>query len=185
MHGHQMTAAEPTELTMAQVRLIICRDVLRALDHLHRLGLPEGERIYRAAGPRPTRLTMAIAHCIGLACHSNLDSAAEAFPRLRSAHVSSRSLRRSVARFYSSATRIANCRQRVLQLPIVAVANGELPAFQMGLASHPVRDARCARAGSPRDGLNFPYLEGVFSEGPSIRWRSGATRGPGCTHYQS
>src|SRR5215208_3454092 len=81
-----MAATEPTELAMAQVRLVIRRDVLRALEHLDRLRRPERECIDRAARPRTARPTMAIAHCIGLAGYAKLDCAAEARTPIRTGH---------------------------------------------------------------------------------------------------
>src|SRR5215212_7235390 len=86
MCRHQMAATELAELAMAQFRLVVGCNVLRSLEHLHGPWWPERERIDRAAGPRAARPTMAVAHCVRLASHADLDRAAEARPRIRTGH---------------------------------------------------------------------------------------------------
>src|SRR3954468_23507525 len=52
MGCHEMTAAQPTELAMAEVFFLVGPNVLRALKYLDLLCRPERECINRAAGPR-------------------------------------------------------------------------------------------------------------------------------------
>src|SRR5215213_3638376 len=86
MGCHEMTAAQPTELAMAEVCFVVGPNALRALEDLHRLCRPEREGIDRAAGPRTARATMAVAHGIRLAGHPKLDCAAEARAPIRTGH---------------------------------------------------------------------------------------------------
>ena len=93
--GHQMAAAEPTELTVAHLRLVVGRDVLMALGHLYRLWRPQGEGVHRTGGPGPARSAVAVAHGIGLSSYLDLDGAAEASALVRTAHDRPPSLRLS------------------------------------------------------------------------------------------
>src|SRR5215204_2286134 len=86
MGCHEMTAAEPTELAMAEFCFVVGRDVLCPLEYLHRLCRREREGIDRTAGPRTARATMAVAHGIRLAGHLKLDYAAEARAPIRTGH---------------------------------------------------------------------------------------------------
>src|SRR3954447_10094754 len=71
---------------MAECCFVVGRDILRPLEHLHRLCRPEREGIDRAAGPRTAGATMAVAHGIRLAGHPKLDCAAEARALIRTGH---------------------------------------------------------------------------------------------------
>src|SRR3954451_4139620 len=52
MGCHEMTAAQPTELAMAEVRFVVGPNALRALEYLYGLCRPEREGVDWAAGPR-------------------------------------------------------------------------------------------------------------------------------------
>src|SRR5439155_14384583 len=79
MIDHQMPAAFLAVLPLAHGRLFDRCDVLGAFRDAHRNGLPERERIDRAAGPRPAGSAVAIAHAFGLARSFDFDRSAETF----------------------------------------------------------------------------------------------------------
>src|SRR5215510_371060 len=79
MIDHQMSAAFLAVLPLAHGRLFDCCDVLGAFRDAHRNGLPQRERIDRAAGPRPAGSAVTIAHAFGLARRFDFDRSAETF----------------------------------------------------------------------------------------------------------
>src|SRR6185369_2787778 len=62
MIGHQMTAALRAVLALAHRRLLERRNMLRPRRDPYRFRLPQGERVYRPAGPRTAGTAMAITH---------------------------------------------------------------------------------------------------------------------------
>src|SRR5882757_7560069 len=74
----QMAATGLAPFAEAHGRLVVGADIVRTLGHLHRIGLPQAERVDRARRPVAARLAMAIAHRGRLAAHREFDGAAEA-----------------------------------------------------------------------------------------------------------
>src|SRR5207247_7889366 len=62
MIGHQVTAALRAVLALAHRCLLERCDMLRPGRDPHRFRLPQGERVYRPAGPRTAGTAMAITH---------------------------------------------------------------------------------------------------------------------------
>jgi hypothetical protein len=62
MMVHQVPAAFRAVLSLAERRLLECRDMLSARGDLHRLRFPEAEGVHRPAGPGSAGLAMTIAH---------------------------------------------------------------------------------------------------------------------------
>ncbi|CAD5276394.1 hypothetical protein BOS5A_210675 [Bosea sp. EC-HK365B] len=83
MVRHQMPAAFRTVLTLAQRGLLEGRDMLGPGCDPHRLGLPQGKRVHRTAGPRAAGAAMAIAHRLRFAADLKFDCAAKAFSKVR------------------------------------------------------------------------------------------------------
>src|SRR4051794_4179960 len=77
MIGRQMAAALRAVLALAHRSLLERRDVLRSRGDPHRFRLPQGERIYRSAGPRTAGTAVAIAHSFRRARDLDFDRTAK------------------------------------------------------------------------------------------------------------
>src|SRR5215208_1046835 len=73
-----MAAADLAPLPVAPLILVVLADLVFALGHLDRLGLPERERVDRAGGPAPAGGAMAVASALRIARDDNRYSATEA-----------------------------------------------------------------------------------------------------------
>jgi hypothetical protein len=83
MIRHQVPAAFPAILTLAEFSPLERRDVLGSQCDPHRLRLPQAEGVYRPARPRATRTAMTIAHRFRCPRHLQFYCAAKAASKVR------------------------------------------------------------------------------------------------------
>src|SRR5215208_2029453 len=88
---HQIATAGLAPLPVGLLVLVVLADLVLALGHLDRLGLPEREGVDRAGRPAPAILAVAVAGTLGIARDFDLHGSAEALSgvRLFFAHESS------------------------------------------------------------------------------------------------
>src|SRR6266516_61365 len=83
MIGHQVPAAFPAILPLAEFSLLERREVLGSRCDPYRLRLPEAEGVYGPARPRATRTAMTIAHLFRCPRHLQFYCAAKAASKVR------------------------------------------------------------------------------------------------------
>src|SRR5436190_23352172 len=75
-----MAAADLAPLAIAPLVLVVLADLVFALGHLDRIGVPECECVDRAGGPAPAARAMAVAGACRIARDDDRDGTTEALP---------------------------------------------------------------------------------------------------------